>query len=402
MIEQTRVAAIPLCLLMVALAGCGATYSLKEFLPQDGQPKTALIDIKQRAILSGKRQGQTGPATNEIVMCAEPSPDALTSLASEFAADAKYRDSLQATLGFSQQESASFVGLRTQTIQLLRDGMYRLCEGYLSGALTQADFAWLSRRYQRNMVALLTIEQLTRVAQVPTLSQTSQGLASASRSATAIQADLEALDKNLIRLTDEKKKLTDEKADIDKLPDTDTAKAGKLKDVQGRLDANQASAKSTDEIRGALLEGLKTAKGVLTSGSTTVQIVADTQDRRLMQSDVVSTAIAGIADKVLDQDDLPTLCFQILDGSRASPNVHEKLKEHCLKVIESRATLDNAKADLLRKIDPQKFLDPRSRSSSPTSPFLFEADDRLRKLLRELGINPVANVPDMPKLFTPG
>lgn len=373
-----------------AMSGCGSTYSLKEFSPQDGQAKSALIDIKQRAILTSKRPpGQPG-SNGDLVMCAEPSPDALASLASEFAADAKYKDSVTATLGFSQQESSSFVGLRTQTIQLLRDGMYRLCEGYLSGALSQADFAWLSRRYQKYMVALLTIEQLTRVAQVPSLAQTSQGSAAATRSALAIQSDLEALDKTLARLNDERRKIADEKAEVEKLAETDTAKSGKLGDVQSRLDASQASINRTGEIRSAMLEGLRSARGVLLNGSTAVQIFGDSQDKRAMASiEAVSKAIAVIAEKVLDQDDLPTLCFQVLDGSRTSAGVDPKLKENCLKVFEARAASDNAKAEVLRKLDVQKLISdikpPNPISWDPGSGTVRQlSDEELQRRINQL------------------
>lgn len=296
------------------MAGCSNTLSLKEFTPVDGGPKTAFIDIKQRAVLSGKPAGAANESA-ELVLCAEPSPDALSSVATELAADAKYKDALAATLGFSQQEAASFVGLRTQTIQLLRDGMFRLCEGYLGGALSPSDFAWLSRRYQRNMVALLTIEQLTRVAQAPAIGQAGQGMASASRSATAIQGDLEELDKDLTRLKDEKAKIEAEKAEAEKLPAGDD-KAKKLEEIQGRLNNNAAATKRVDELRSALLEGLKTARGILVNGSTTVQVLANNVDARSQVSDVVAKEIAKIAVKVLDQDDLNTLCFQLLSGER--------------------------------------------------------------------------------------
>lgn len=296
------------------MAGCSNTLSLKEFTPVDGGPKTAFIDIKQRAVLSGKPGGAANKSA-DLVFCAEPSPDALSSVATELAADAKYKDALAATLGFSQQEAASFVGLRTQTIQLLRDGMFRLCEGYLGGALSPSDFAWLSRRYQRNMVALLTIEQLTRVAQAPTIGQAGQGMASASRSATAIQGNLEELDKDLTRLKDEKAKIEAEKAEAEKLPAGDD-KTKKLKEIQGRLDNNAAATKRVDELRAALLEGLKTARGILVNGSTTVQVLANNIDTRSQVSDVVAKEIAKIAVKVLDQDDLNTLCFQLLSGER--------------------------------------------------------------------------------------
>lgn len=307
------------------------------------QPKSAFIDIKQRAIL-------TGQTSNGLVMCAEPSPDALSSLSSELATDLKYKELLQATLSLSQQEAASFVGLRTQTIQLLRDGMYRLCESYLAGALTKADYAWLMRRYQKYMVALLTIEQLTRVAQAPAVAQAGQGLASASRSATAIQADLEEIDKTLTRLGGEKKKLDAEKAEVDKLDEKDPSRASKLSDVTKRLESNGAAIKRAEEVRAALLEGLKSAKGVLASGSTTVQVIADGQDTRSSSSgDAVATAIAGIANSVLNQDDLGTLCFQVLEGGR-SGNLSSELKSSCAQMLQANAAVDAAKAELWKKL----------------------------------------------------
>ncbi len=352
-------------ILGVATTGCG-TLSLKEFTPVEGGPKTAFIDIKQRAVIAGRPAGAANKAA-ELVFCAEPSPDAISSLATEFAADAKYKDALAATLGFSQQEAASFVGLRTQTIQLLRDGMFRLCEGYLGGALSQSDFAWLSRRYQRNMVALLTIEQLTRVAQIPTIGQVGQGMASAARSAAAIQGDLEELDKDLTRLKDEKTKIEAEKTEANKLADGDE-KTKKLKDIQGRLDNNAAAIKRVEEVRAALLEGLKTARGVLVNGSTAVQVLANNADTRSQVSDAVAAKIASIAEKVLDQDDLPTLCFQVLDGSRTATTVNKELKDACLSTLNAQAQLDSARADFLRRIEVSQVREPTPASGDAQQP----------------------------------
>ena len=330
----------------VALSGCSSVYSLKEFSPYEGAPKTAFIDIKQRAILSAFRPGTAANATPgkpDLVTCAEPSPDAISSLASELAIDTKVRDSLTASLGFSQQEAASFIGLRTQSIQLLRDGMYRLCEGYMSGALTAPDYAWLSRRYQRNMVALLTIEQLTRVAQAPTVAQAGQGQASASRSAMAIQSDIEEIDKARKQLDEEKKALDDKKAAADALPATDTSKEKQVADLGEQLKQKQEAIDRTAEIRAALLEGLKSAKGVLAAGSTTVQIISGTQETRGTLVPEVIKAIAAITTEVITQDDLPTLCFQLLDGSRTATGDHvAKLKEACVNVVTAGAVFNIA------------------------------------------------------------
>lgn len=357
--------------------GC-ETLSLKEFTPVEGGPKTAFIDIKQRAVIAGKPAGAANKSA-ELVFCAEPSPDAISSLATEFAADAKYKDALATTLGFSQQEAASFVGLRTQTIQLLRDGMFRLCEGYLGGALSPSDYAWLSRRYQRNMVALLTIEQLTRVAQIPTIGQVSQGMASAARSAAAIQGDIEELDKDLTRLKDEKAKIDAEKTDAEKLANGDE-KTKKLKEVQGRLDNSTAAIKRAEDVRAALIEGLKTARGVLVNGNTAVQVLANNADTRGQVSDAVAKEIARIAEKVLDQDDLPTLCFQVLDGSRTAATIDAKLKDACYATMAARAQLDSARAEILLKADASKLLDPVSAGSGGVKTSK-DLDDLIKQLV---------------------
>lgn len=80
------------------------------------------------------------------------------------------------------QESAGFVGLRTQSIQLLRDGFYRLCEGHMSGAIDENQYNILMRRYQKFMVALLGLEQLTGTIRVPPITISTQGIAEAAQS----------------------------------------------------------------------------------------------------------------------------------------------------------------------------------------------------------------------------
>lgn len=332
-----RLAAVLSLMATAMLGGCGTTYSLKTFSPNDSGPRSAFIDIKQRAILAANRPGTQGAGqVPETVICAEPSPDSMSSFASELALDAKHKDALQATLGWAQQEAASFVGLRTQTIQLLRDGMYRLCEGYMSGALSASDYAWLSRRYQKNMVALLTIEQLTRVAQVPVISHASQGMASASRSATAIQADLADLRRARASLDEQKATLDKELSDAQKLPDTDAAKVPRLATINQRLKDNQEEIKENVEVRAALLKGLEAAKGVLASGSTSVQIVTPaTIEQQANRSDTVATLIAALTKSVLETDDLPTLCFQLITGGRAiaAGATSQKLIDSCTDLV---------------------------------------------------------------------
>jgi hypothetical protein len=70
------------------------------------------------------------------------------------------------------------IGLRTPTIQLLRDGMYRLCEAYMNGAIDRSRYTVLINRYQQMMIGLVAIEQLTGVV------RTSQNRISAGEAST--------------------------------------------------------------------------------------------------------------------------------------------------------------------------------------------------------------------------
>jgi len=195
----------------MGLTGCGATYHLQEFRAAEGEPATAFVDIKQRAIFTGSRPSAVSPGNSnptaggsDRVVCAEPSPEGLASALTEFAGKAQFKDIFGGSGSMSRQEADSFIGLRTQTIQLLRDGMYRLCEAYLSGTLDRATFGWMTRRYQKYMVALLTIEQLTQVAQAPAMAQSLYGGTGIANSIDALLGKSESITIELAALAERK------------------------------------------------------------------------------------------------------------------------------------------------------------------------------------------------------
>jgi hypothetical protein len=112
------------------------------------------IDAKQRVVIVGRSiNGQT-------VTCAEPSPDALSALSTSVGGSIQ-DPKVAASFAVAQVESAASIGLRTTSIQLLRDGMYRLCEGYAAGGTKPDEFNSQQRRFQNLMLSLLAIEQLT-------------------------------------------------------------------------------------------------------------------------------------------------------------------------------------------------------------------------------------------------
>ncbi|MEM9618655.1 MAG: hypothetical protein AAF936_11900 [Pseudomonadota bacterium] len=104
-----------------------------------------------------------------VAMCAEPSPDALSALSASTSLAAEVFGQGKGQLQAAIAESAGSIGLRTQSIQLMRDAMYRLCEGSMNAALGNAAFETLHRRFQNSMVAILAIEQLTGAVRPPTV-----------------------------------------------------------------------------------------------------------------------------------------------------------------------------------------------------------------------------------------
>ena len=138
------------------LGGCANFNSIHHrFNPNNGESMS--IDAKQRVVFSVDKDFSGKKWT---AFCAEPSPDALAAVSASLGLDASVGAKALGA-AFANSESAASIGLRTQSITILRDGMYRLCEGYASGALDDIGFSRLQRRYQAIMLGLLAIEQLT-------------------------------------------------------------------------------------------------------------------------------------------------------------------------------------------------------------------------------------------------
>lgn len=198
---------LSLLVLVFIVSGCAnwTHYTKSKPLVREGNTASALVmDAKQRVIISanqtedadsissatsvsnskGSAYSNTASSTQTIPssilrVCAEPSPDALSALsASQSGSFGDGKVNIAAALALA--ESAGSIGLRTQTIQLMRDAMYRLCEGYLSGSLSNTAFETLHRRFQTSMVAILAIEQLTGVVRGPSVALGGNSLSGAA------------------------------------------------------------------------------------------------------------------------------------------------------------------------------------------------------------------------------
>lgn len=145
--------------LSAALAGCdGGTIYKKGTL---GTFQTLSVDARQRLVVSGTRKSD-----GVRVICAEPSPDALVAQAAVLSARGNFTGQTgapsaggSAVVGF--QESAASIGLRTQSIQVLRDGYYRLCETYLNDAINREQYLAVIKNVDTFIAVSLAIDGMS-------------------------------------------------------------------------------------------------------------------------------------------------------------------------------------------------------------------------------------------------
>lgn len=161
-----RTSASILLFAALGVGGCANDLSVYRSIATYG--RSVSLDAKQRVVLSAApaasapQRKSSAEDFERAIICAEPSPDALSSYGASVAGTLFSGSSdAQAQLAAAIAEQAASIGLRTQSIQLMRDAMYRACEGYLGGGISKEQFYLLQRRFQNLTLGLLAIEQLT-------------------------------------------------------------------------------------------------------------------------------------------------------------------------------------------------------------------------------------------------
>jgi hypothetical protein len=270
-----------------ALSGCANFSSLHRKL-NTSEGRGVLVDIKQRAILASTRlENDKDPAAgSHSIVCAEPSPDALSAYAVDLATQASLATGHSFRGGFNSAESSAFVGLRTQSIQLLRDQFFRACEAYLNKAASAGEYNFLIRRYQKQTAALLAIEQLTSMVSAPATTVTA-GIE--SRTALVKSAyDDNQKQKQALEKTLENKALTEAEKNAAK------AKLGELE------------SKGTE-----LVLSLRPAEQAKVTGPSADGAKAEPKANEKTAGDVAAVAqvVQHIVDGVISNDDFLQLCI---------------------------------------------------------------------------------------------
>ena len=142
---------------VVALAG-GCADSTIHTKDNVGGVDTLSLDAKQRLVLVGDHQDGRG----ERITCTEPMPDALVARAAVLAASGNFSRGTDLTVGAGvsggSSETAGSIGYRDHTIQMLRDGYFRLCEAYMNGAIHRDQYESMVRNADTFMVVISALQ----------------------------------------------------------------------------------------------------------------------------------------------------------------------------------------------------------------------------------------------------
>jgi len=328
-------------------------------------------DAKQRAILSSIGRG----GANRF--CAEPSPDVFAVIAQSLSVGGTFGQqadpkAIQAALNaaFSSSEQGSTIP-RTQTINMLRELMYRTCERYLNGSITSLELPLQAIRDQRLIVSILAIEQLTGAVATKAVALGAMAQATAGTSAAGGMAVLEkartewktkatalAVAQAGYKLKVKVKK-DDKEEDVEACVATDNAKTeadrqalpqavkdkatecGKLKTAleKAETDHKEAKAYYDQQIKLADAGGIPVASGTSLMTPTAVGALDKAVGGNLGE---VSSVVQEIVKMNFDQDEFKFLCLKVLSGelSNEQEKMAKKLWSKCIEYASEKIEAD--------------------------------------------------------------
>ena len=231
--------------LLIVCAGLGACANLGTVHRTNILPGGGLaihLDAQQRLVLVRAQK-----------YCAEPSPDALASYAASLGLGLGKPGKDAASVVNAVQSSVASIGLRTQSITLMRDALYRVCEAIANGVVGKVGAVTLLARSQDLTAVVLAMEQLTGTVAANQVILTSEARANTSATLMANQELLEAAETEVNQKQDNLLKAQEDKV---KIENTVLEKQGAVVDAQKALNGEKGGKEALD-VRSKELETAK-------------------------------------------------------------------------------------------------------------------------------------------------
>lgn len=380
----TRFLILVLFFSLVLLAGCSANRkAIYHFDEIDSYSSLTTVDAKQRAILS---TWSVNDSTRRF--CSEPSPDVFSVVAQALSVGGAFGQSadpasIEAALNmaFSDAEQGSTIP-RTQTINMLRELMFRTCERYLSGAYTDLDMSVQAVRDQRLMVSILAIEQLTgAVAPKPVVIGAGGGATAGPGSAAVVRLDDAFKTKNAAGVAHEKAKkafaeLNTDQGDGTKLCDAIAEAVEEGRELTGDQKQKEAKCNDARTARASAKEHLVKSSDHYTDLKRLAAVSGVSVSTNLNSSApggidrAHDYAVAGLSEKVKEivelnfdeRTEVILFCFKRLSPNKSvsrvtdgtDSDVHDKLRSACVEYLESSIKNQAWKENLSAKKQEEK------------------------------------------------
>ena len=294
--------------------------------------------------------------------CAEPSPDALASYAAALGLGLGEPGKGAGTVAQALQSNAASIGLRTQSITLMRDALYRICEATANETLGKVGAATALARSQDLTAVVLAIEQLTGAVAAPSVILTSEAGAKASASLIEMQKDLKAAEKEVEQ---RQKSLSESQKRADQLEETNQQSQNGVEEsqkvpeeeVKRQESLHEEAVKDRDKIR-ELKEEIRTQATAITRGAGqfgSIPIQRNQLDAKATKA--IATAITSMVKEVLKQDYTLESCTELItnfampeDAQNAGQQKilaeQQKILEGCRKLVLSNYKREAAMAEL--------------------------------------------------------
>ena len=379
---STRLAALFMMLLIAGSSGCARLNSIhrSESVPSK-RGHILSIDSKQRNVISApvdkevsttdsnSQTSRTTKVTSYLRFCSEPPPDVFTATASTLGLKAatgtdKTRQDISAELQQTISENAATIE-RTQTVNILREAMFRTCERYLSGAISDSEFIVQAARDQRAMVHVLAIEQLTGASRAQATALTTLAKAASSGITDESMQILDKARSNSLKAATAAD--TSAKEAKSQAPTGDCQTGDKAYADSGASDADIAAKKSSCTAATKASADAKDAADYY----ATVKAAIEKQTSLSAQTSGQASAVAGsaeaatktIADAVLDIvkqnnafSEIEMTCVVFLrNSSEAKPENNPAMRKYeaaCIRLVEA---LTETKIDEIQGVSQEKI-----------------------------------------------
>jgi hypothetical protein len=368
------------------LAGCSTfwTSTVSRTKPiRDGEVLVTTADL--RAVTRTTREGRT-------ITCAEPSPDvakiASASLDSSVAASASSvgnvaNPEIAAALAMSRAEGLAQLGQRLATIQLLRDGLYRACEGYANGAINERIYATILSRYDDVMVTMLLGEfAAAKPSALPALLTGSAGGSAAAFAGPSeeLKTQLEAIEAEQAKQRQTETEIATKEGEVAQAttPEDRAAREAELGELKTQSAEQQKTIGEMEKAAAAMSLVYARAQNQVATSAPTQGTIAGGTD-----TGAAAAALYGMQKNYLDDFSFDGLAV----GCLASVTTDEHMKNFCTALGNN--------PEIVRRLLELRSLDLLIRAAGSDA----DALAKLAAMVAEINKIKAALVPPVPPVL---